>query len=491
MFPSSVIRKLARSEEMFAETQNFVGLAADVSGPLDIDALSEAFDLLLQSHPVLGGHLERGTDGRYAIVLDDLEHEGIEVVELNGPDDRPPPLIFDQSATLIHLRVTIGDGKSRAAIYIHHSLADGHHQFSLLEEFFASYTDLVTTGKTRPPSVHPAPDPLEKVLADRGVQKRERSGLERMLPALFAYELPPSRRAPSAVNPVLPQLVPMVECTLGVEETERIIAYCRANKVGVNSLLAAVVLMAEWQIRRTPKIPVPYVYPVDLRYVLSPPVSATECTNPVGIATYLAEITEDTDVVALARDINDTFRKDLAEGVIQQSFLHFTPQYVGNPPGLPDVVMFTDNGVVPPLPTPPGMEFIASHGEFYFAVGGGIEIYTSKIFAGRLMIEYHSHGLQPEKSIAAIEFLLHGLADDGPANPLGEPKSVDRAERVAVVLQRLPHRGHNPHCAFDHPEGARRAAESAGVEKGCRCEQSKPWHAVENVLRAVDGPEQL
>lgn len=117
----------------------------------------------------------------------------------------------------------------------------------------------------------------------------------------------------------------MVECTLGVEETERIIAYCRANKVGVNSLLAAVVLMAEWQIRRTPKIPVPYVYPVDLRYVLSPPVSATECTNPVGIATYLAEITEDTDVVALARDINDTFRKDLAEGVIQQSFLHFTP----------------------------------------------------------------------------------------------------------------------------------------------------------------------
>lgn len=171
MFPSSVIRKLARSEEMFAETQNFVGLAADVSGPLDIDALSEAFDLLLQSHPVLGGHLERGTDGRYAIVLDDLEHEGIEVVELNGPDDRPPPLIFDQSATLIHLRVTIGDGKSRAAIYIHHSLADGHHQFSLLEEFFASYTDLVTTGKTRPPSVHPAPDPLEKVLADRGFRR--------------------------------------------------------------------------------------------------------------------------------------------------------------------------------------------------------------------------------------------------------------------------------------------------------------------------------
>ena len=61
-------------------------------------------------------------------------------------------------------------------------------------------------------------------------------------------------------------------------------------RLGLNGLLSAVVLMAEWRLRETPNIPVPYVYPVDLRYVLSPPVSATACTNPVGMATYLAEI---------------------------------------------------------------------------------------------------------------------------------------------------------------------------------------------------------
>ena len=83
MFPSSGIRKLARSEEMFAETHNFVGLAAHVDGPVDADALSDAFDLLLQAHPVLGGHLEQGPDGKWEIVLDDLMHEGIEVVELD------------------------------------------------------------------------------------------------------------------------------------------------------------------------------------------------------------------------------------------------------------------------------------------------------------------------------------------------------------------------------------------------------------------------
>ncbi len=410
MFPSSAIRKLARSEEMFAETQNFVGLAAHVDGPVDIDALSDAFDQLLHSHPVLGGHLEKDPDGRWEIVLDDLLHPGIEVVELDGPDARPPAPLFDQTAALAHLRVLVRDGQAQPTFYIHHSLADGHHQFSLIEELFATYTRLVTTGSTSPVAVHPAPDPMEKILADRGVEKKNRSGLERMLGAMFAYDLPPSRRANDVPDPAVPQLVPMVSCTLGEPETERIIAFCRANKLGLNALLSAVVLTAEWRVRDTPTIPVPYVYPVDLRYLLSPPVSATECTNPVGIATYLAEIRRDTDIVELARDINDTFKNDIAEGVIQQSFLHFSPQYVGNPPGLPDVVMFTDNGVVPPMPTPPDMTLTGSHGELYFAVGSGIEIYTGKIFAGRLTIEYHSHGPEPETRTAAIESLLREVA---------------------------------------------------------------------------------
>jgi hypothetical protein len=410
VFPSSAIRKLARSEEMFAETQNFVGLGAHVEGPVDIDAMSEAFDLLLQSHPVLGGHLEGGADGRYEIVLDDLLHAGIEVIELDGPDAQAPEPLFDQSAALVHLRVIVRDGQAQPTFYIHHSLADGHHQFSLVEELFATYTDLVTTGKAKPVTVHPAPDPMEKVLADRGVERKDRSGLERMLGAMFVYDLPPSRRLAAESNPAVPQRVPMVSCLMSTEETEAIVDFCRANRLGLNGLLSAIVLTAEWQLRQTPTIPVPYVYPVDLRYLLSPPVSATGCTNPVGIATYLAEIRRDTDLVELARDINDTFKKDIAEGVIQQSFLHFSPQYVGNPPGLPDVVMFTDNGIVPPMPTPPELKLVGSHGELYFAVGAGIEIYTSKIFADRLMIEYHSHGPEPEKRIAAIESLLREVA---------------------------------------------------------------------------------
>ncbi len=411
MFPTSVIRKLANSEEMMAATQNFVGLGAHLKGSIDIDALSAAFDALLEAHPVLAGHLEQDTDGHHQFVTDDFVPPGIDVVELDDPADEGPPLHFDQSDSLVHLRVTIRDGQAQPTLYVHHALADGHHMFSLVEELFSYYTDLVCTRSIGALTVHPMPASIEAVLAERGIHKQQRSGIERFIPAMFAYDLPPTRRAGNDVKPQSPVRVPMVWCRLSERETNDLVAFGRAHRLGLNAVLSAVLLMAEWRLRGRSNIPVPYIYPVDLRYVLSPPVSATGCTNPVGLATYLGEIDDKTTVADLARDIAETFRADLADGVIQQSRLHFSPQYVGNPPGLPDVVMFADNGVVPPVRTPPGLDMTATHGEFYFTVSAGIDLYTSKVFAGQVMIEYHSHGPAPERSIEAVRSLLCAVAE--------------------------------------------------------------------------------
>jgi phenolphthiocerol/phthiocerol/phthiodiolone dimycocerosyl transferase len=411
MFSSSVIRNLSGSEEIFAETECFVGLGAHLKGPIDADALSAAFDALLEAHPVLGGHLEVGPDGRHQIAVDDLLHPGIEVVETDDPAAETPPVHLDQSESLIHLRLTMCGGDAQPTLYVHHGLADGHHEFRLVEEMFSYYTDLVCNGSIGPVTVQAAPEPLEVVLAQRGIQKQQRSGLERFMPAMFAYDLPPSRRAASDVKPASPLRVPMVGCQLSERETRDLIAFGRAHRVGLNGLLSAVLLLAEWRLRGKTNIPVPYVYPVDLRYVLSPPLSATACTNPLGVATYLAEIDHNTDVVSLARDIVETFRADVADGVVQQSLLHYSPQYVGNLPGLPDIVMLTDAGTVPPVRTPLGVELTATHDELFFAVNAGIDMYLSKIFAGQLVIEYHTHAPESEKSIEAIHSLLCSVAE--------------------------------------------------------------------------------
>jgi phenolphthiocerol/phthiocerol/phthiodiolone dimycocerosyl transferase len=410
MFASMVIRNLARSEEMFAETHNFVGLGAHLEGPVDVDALSAAFDSLLEAHPVLAGHIERGPDGRHQFVVDDLVHPGIEVVKL-ADATAEPPIHLDQSESLAQLRLTIRDGRAQVTLYIHHSLADGHHQFSLVEELFSYYTDLVCTGSIRSVTVHPAPEPLEVVLAERRIDKQQRSGLERFMPAMFAYDLPPSRRATTNAKPALPLHVPVARCRLTEEHTRVLIAFCRAQRLRPNAVLSASILLAEWRLRDTPNIPVPYIYPVDLRYILSPPLSATGCTNPLGVATYLAEIDHNTGVVELARDIAETFQTDVSDGVIQQSLLHFSPQYVGNVPGLPDVVMLTDTGPVPNVRTPPDLELTACQSDMYFAVNAGIDIYFSGIFADQMWIEHHSHAPAREKSIEAIRSLLRTIAE--------------------------------------------------------------------------------
>jgi len=410
MFSSMVLRKLARSEEMFAETHNFVGLGAHLKGPVDADALSAAFDALLEAHPVLAAHLERGSDGRHELVADDLVHAGIEVVKLDDASAEPA-VHLDQSESLAQLRLIIRDGQAQLTFYIHHSMADGHHQFSLVEELFSYYTDLVCTGRIGPVTVHPAPEPLEVALAQRHIAKQQRSGLERFMPAVFAYDLPPSRRATTDAKPSLPQHVPVARCRLTEERTRALISFCRENRLRSNAVLSAAILLAEWRLRATPSIPIPYIYPVDLRYILSPPLSATGCTNPLGVATYLAEIDHNSDVVMLARDIADTFQADVSEGVIQQSLLHFSPQYVGNAPGLPDVVMLTDTGPVPTVRTPPGLKLTACQSDMYFAVNAGIDIYFSGIFADQMWIEHHSHAPGREMFIEEIRSVLCTIAD--------------------------------------------------------------------------------
>ena len=104
---------------------------------------------------------------------------------------------------------------------------------------FSYYTDLVCNGSIGQVNVQAAPEPLEVVLGQRGIEKQQRSGLERFMPAMFAYDLPPSRRAASDVTPASPLRVPMVACQLSERETHDLMAFGRAHRLGLNGLLSA------------------------------------------------------------------------------------------------------------------------------------------------------------------------------------------------------------------------------------------------------------
>ena len=212
-------------------------------------------------------------------------------------------------------------------LYVHHSLADGHHLAELLLELFSRYTDVVCTGSAGPANTQPAPESLEALLERRGIRKHQRSGLERFIPAMFAYELPPPRSPEQVGNPAQPVAGPAARGRLTERETTALVEFGQAHRLFLNSLLSAAILLAEWQLRNNPDIPIPYVYVVDLRSLLEPPVPPMGATNPLGMATYLAAIKPTTNLVDLAHDVAKAFQADLSDGVIQQSMLHFKPQY--------------------------------------------------------------------------------------------------------------------------------------------------------------------
>jgi phenolphthiocerol/phthiocerol/phthiodiolone dimycocerosyl transferase len=403
-FPTSVIRKLAHSEEMFAQSQTYFGGTVRLSGPVDIDAMSVAFDTLLQAHPVLAGHLERGPDGLHHIVVDDLLHPGIWVVEEG--DRSSARMRLDQAVSLANLRLTLTDGRAEVTLYTHHSMTDGHHHMGLIWELFSWYTDMVRTGCIKPVDPQPAPEPLEVVLDKRGIRKQSRSGFERFMPAMFAYELSPSTRDTAGGNPAFPTLVPAARCQLSERETRDLIAFSRDHRLSLNAVIAAAILLAEWQIRGTPYIPIPYLYTADLRLNLTPPVDSTAATNPLGVAFYLAEIRPNTDIADLARDIVETFRADLSDGIIQQSLLHFKLQYAGSLPGLPELVISSHMGALPSPRTPPNVSLDGVQIDLYAANAAGVDFYVSVTVGDQLQIEHHSHMPGPERTIEVVHSLL-------------------------------------------------------------------------------------
>jgi phenolphthiocerol/phthiocerol/phthiodiolone dimycocerosyl transferase len=406
MFPTSVIRKLAPSEKLFAETQTFTSVTIYLKGSVDIDAMSTAFDAILEAYPVYSAHLEQGTDGRYQIVTDDLLHPGIWIVE--GDNGRSPLMQLDQSVSLVNLMVHPADGQAELTLYIHHSLADGQHIAGLLFELFSRYTDVVATGDAGPVSVQPAPEPIEVLLEQRGIGKQRRSGLDRFIPAMFSYELPP-RRSTGSSTPTGPVAVPATRGRLTVDETKALVQFGRKNRLFVNSLVSAGILLAEWRLRETPHIPIPYLCPVNLRPLLEPPVTPTGSTLALGVATYLARIAPGTSIVDLARDIADTLHADLSDGVVQQSMLHFSLQYE-EIPGLPDVVLSTNFGNVSAMRTPPDLEVVDFESQFHRASSGVVDIYSFGIVAGHLMIEHHVQTAAPERSLELILSLLRAAS---------------------------------------------------------------------------------
>ncbi|MGW5923809.1 phthiocerol/phthiodiolone dimycocerosyl transferase family protein [Nocardia fluminea] len=366
--PEDVVRALDPSEQRFVRHATFTGRSVTVLGELDAAGFGAAFAALQRRYPILVCRIvEDAEENGILLRPGDVEAVGA-WVSFGDPDEvRVPAESMDPGAQLAYLDVVLAEeDRARVTLFVHHSVADAAHCVELFARLWGYYTDYVETGKIAIRADSAAvvteseagtevareyPVSLEMLLAQRGIRRGRRSGLETVARPLVVADSVSRVERPEAapvtlVRPSRIQLDPVA--------TARVLETARAHAVSVNGLVTAAVLRAYSRLSGTDRVSC--VYPVDLRRRLDPAVAAEAGTNLSGLAAFTTQVADTADLVAVARRIGTSLHNDLAEGVIEQSVLHF-PDFFG-----PDRIhstaghiALTNTGTVPPFRAPAGL----------------------------------------------------------------------------------------------------------------------------------------
>ncbi|MEV6561377.1 hypothetical protein AB0M22_37055 [Nocardia sp. NPDC051756] len=387
MTMSTVVRPLDPSELMFAGAGAYVGYAVEVSGRLDLAALSAAYAAVVRAYPVFGGRLEPSDDGGHVLVASTATPE-ISVVD----DDSGHLLIdqkFDQRVALSAVCVVRDGDTASVTLLTHHSVADAYHSLAVLAELWSCYTDAVA-GHSLERRVRGYPASIEELLAERGVEK-------------MTFPDPAGQPAAStpAVDPVVDehgwQSAPQVSrCRLSAAETAALVELGHRECVTINGLVSAAVLLSEAEIRELPLTELLYLYPVDLRTRITPTAGLTDGTNLLGFANYTPA--EPVELLELARGICESLRVALDAGIVQQTPLHIPDMAMNVTAPIPGLVIMTNWGRIPELRTPEDLHINDFRSTLTTAIdaeapsapqqpGGGTCILST--FGSRLSIEIH------------------------------------------------------------------------------------------------------
>ncbi|WP_433654650.1 phthiocerol/phthiodiolone dimycocerosyl transferase family protein [Nocardia sp. CA-128927] len=394
-----LVRPLAPSEVTHFRFGLYVGYAARVRGKLDSAALAQAFAILREAYPILSARL----------VLDHVSQPSIEaapelsaaVDEVTGPTDEPLfglPDLADRAAAIHTVRGS--DDTATVTLLTHHAIADGHHSLHLLSELWHLYTACVADELTAPHR-HDYPHSLEHLLDQRGID-------------VGPTVLPDENVLGALADVDIPSTPPeRVRTRLSAADTAALLAAGRSQGTTINGLVSAALLAATAQSRGVDIATLHYTYPVDLRSRLTPRVGYPEGTNVLGMAYFTADSHADDDLLALARAITGNLREGVATGAVFAGSSQFMAAATAqgdsiNPAEfLSTMVISTNWGVIPHLPTPPDLTIE----DFYPVMPSNpmtaVAPYVITTYDGQLTIDTSARSAETSQLLADQ---LHSLA---------------------------------------------------------------------------------
>ncbi|QXN95447.1 acyltransferase [Nocardia iowensis] len=410
-----MVRVLAPSEQRFVRHGTYTGRSVSVSGDLDAEVLTAAFAALQRAYPVVTCRIGEDAEGTGYLLRPGDSRVGASVTKGNVETVGLPGTLVDPATQLAYLdAVASGSGRWRVTLFAHHSIADAGHCVELLSRFWDFYTDIV---ESTPIDVVPQsyPQSLEWHVARRGITAGPVSGFEDV-----QRPLPTGAGVAPAGDPGPSSLARPERTRLDGAATARIIGLGHQEGVSVNGLVTAALLRAyaseSAHVTGDPAR-LGCLYPVDMRPRLDPRIAPAEGTNMAGLASFGADVDPSGNVLELAQRISERLRQDLAEGVVQQSVLHF-PEFFG--PGrihsLAGHVAVTNTGAVPSFRTPAGLAFtdyeivyLSAHPRPSVGASAAVTflVYT---FHGELAVGVLGGGADTDRLLAAVRKELTALS---------------------------------------------------------------------------------
>ncbi|MGW8063945.1 phthiocerol/phthiodiolone dimycocerosyl transferase family protein [Streptomyces ziwulingensis] len=397
-------RVLCPVETLYVGQRSRAVLSCTLRGPVDVPALSAAFDALTEANPALRSRIEQDGAGHVLRLLDEDERprlatragdeEEAYAAELN----RPLPVGGPLSRAVL---VSASDGESHLfVLVVDHTVTDGHSSIALHNALWDRYRALVDAEPAGPaaPSGRPLwPEPVSRLLppadeADTAKYLDGRLEEARRHPVeLVPYDV---RRPSSTGHEAGPDgHIEVSRLTLDPVLTGRLRRTARGSGVSVHALIAATLLAtARRRLGGDGPRTLGCLSPVDLRSRLSPPLPAGATVPAVTTHLQTLEVSDASEPLDLARAVHARLGDFLDRGDHFHE-MRITPEIPRNPALQLATVIATNMGVVPGPRLPRGLRAVdvrlVPAREHYFPQAGRSPLMACVVsFEGRLSVEF-------------------------------------------------------------------------------------------------------
>ncbi|WP_426570190.1 phthiocerol/phthiodiolone dimycocerosyl transferase family protein [Streptomyces canus] len=393
-------RALCPVETLYVGQRSRAVLSCTLRGPVDVAALSAAFDAMTEANPPLrsrieqdgAGHVLRvlGEDERPRLVTRTGDEEEAYAAELN----RPLPVGGPLSRAVL---VSAPDGDSHLfVLVVDHTVTDGHSSIALHNALWDRYRALVDgepTAEAADPGLPRWPEPVSRLLppaddADTAKYLDGRLEETRRHPVeLVPYDAVTGEGADADGH------IEVRRLTLDPDLTSRLRRTARGSGVSVHALIAATLLAtARRRLDGDGSRTLGCLSPVDLRSRLSPRLPASALVPAVTTHLQTLEVSEASEPLELARAVHARLSDFLSRGDHFHE-MRITPEIPRNPALQLATVIATNMGVVPGPRLPSGLRAVdvrlVPAREHYFPQAGRSPVMACVVsFEGRLSIEF-------------------------------------------------------------------------------------------------------